>query len=352
MEPSIRATDHQRWVPGVVFAALFLGAAPAHAQAPGGDAALAEALFQQGKQAMDEGKYGDACPKLAESQRLDPAGGTLLRLALCHEKEGRTASSWAEYSEALAQGRRENRPDRVAMAEEGMARVTPLLSKLAVAVAPEAQVQGLEIRRDDVVLGKPVWNLPVPIDPGKHRVEARATGRKPWLSTIDVGPGGDAQTVRVPVLEAEAVAPPPVPVVPVSTTPPIAEKPAQNPIEPEPKRSSRTLGIVLASTGAVSLIAGGFFGMQALSNRSQANRLCPTSPCNDQHGADLAKQSTTSAWIADFGVGIGVVAIGVGGYLVLSSPSSASKKRASHGSLSMVPGATANSASLRMEGTW
>jgi hypothetical protein len=66
------------------------------------DKAAAQALFDAGKRLLSERKYAEACPKLAESQRLDPAPGTLMNLADCYEKAGLTASAWATWLEAAA----------------------------------------------------------------------------------------------------------------------------------------------------------------------------------------------------------------------------------------------------------
>src|SRR5262245_52850537 len=74
-------------------------AQPAFGQAR--DAATAEALFRQGRQAMEAKSYAQACPKFAESQKLDPAAGTLMNLATCEEKLGKLASAWQHWKEAI-----------------------------------------------------------------------------------------------------------------------------------------------------------------------------------------------------------------------------------------------------------
>ena len=40
------------------------------------DKALATTLFRQGRSLMAEGRLAEACPKLEESHRLVPSGGT------------------------------------------------------------------------------------------------------------------------------------------------------------------------------------------------------------------------------------------------------------------------------------
>src|SRR5579883_366085 len=53
----------------------------------------ATALFNEGRRLANQGRYNEACPKFAESQRLAPSGGTLMNLAECYERTGRTASA-------------------------------------------------------------------------------------------------------------------------------------------------------------------------------------------------------------------------------------------------------------------
>src|SRR5215218_5450162 len=100
-----------RRLAALLLVALVLCPASAHAD-PAVEKAAAEALFQQGKALVAERRFAEACPKFAESLRLDPGVGTLLYLADCQEKAGKTASAWARFLEAAAAAKAAGQADR------------------------------------------------------------------------------------------------------------------------------------------------------------------------------------------------------------------------------------------------
>src|SRR5262252_2904619 len=110
------------------------------------DKAAAEALFDQGRAAMQEGDFGKACGLLERSQHIDPGVGTLLYLAECYERAGRTASAWATFREAADAADRARESGRARIGRDRAARLEPLLSRLSILVAPEAtQIPGLTV---------------------------------------------------------------------------------------------------------------------------------------------------------------------------------------------------------------
>jgi len=169
----------------------------------GGNRAAAEALFNQGRDLMTAGKFAEACPKFEASQQLDPGLGTMLNLAECYEKTGRTASAWAEYREAIPLARAAGSKARLDLATERAQALQDRLSTLTIrAMSGDDEGVHLEVRRDGVALQEAELGSPIPVDPGEHVVEAVAPGKQPWTSKVQVGGDAAKVSVEIPKLQA------------------------------------------------------------------------------------------------------------------------------------------------------
>src|SRR5262245_56124742 len=72
------------------------------------DKTIAESLDAEGTALLDERRYDEACDRFAESYRLLPGNGVLLRLGLCQELQGKTASAWLTFRDAAARAHASN----------------------------------------------------------------------------------------------------------------------------------------------------------------------------------------------------------------------------------------------------
>ena len=285
-----------------------LAGSPAAAQASPADSVLAETLFREGKELMAAKQFDAACPKLAESNRLDPGTGTLLALALCHEGEGRIASAWTEFTDVLA-ATADTRPDRALVAREHIAQVELELSRLTVIVpAAVAQVPGLEVLRDGVRLNRPAWATAVPVDGGAHTLEAKAANRRPWTLHLDIAPTADRRVVEIPVLDPEP-----------GSVAADSEGPTTAPKTSGPDVVRQRWGVALGAVGVLGLATGAYFGVSAISKIHDANAECPTAPtCTSQAPLSLNSEGLRDATIADVAIGAGLLAGALGVFLVLT----------------------------------
>jgi hypothetical protein len=286
------------------------------------DAANADSLFSEAKQLMSGGDYLSACPKLAESYRLDPGTGTLTALAVCHQHIGRTATAWNEFGEVASSAQRQGRADREAFARQQIAALEPLLSRLTIQVsAGTALIAKLQVRRDGVVIARPAWSVAVPVDPGDHLIEATAPDREPWSDHVIVEANADRKEIVVPPLVNAAatsvpVRPPPSPGTSTASPPPTS------PLAPS---TMRVVGLVAGGAGIVSLAIGSYFGAAAISNSGDARKLCPSSPCNNLNGVSENNDAKSDALISDITIVGGVAALGTGVFLFLTSPPQAAR---------------------------
>ena len=289
------------------------------------DKVLATILFQEGRALMTGGRIPEACLKLEESQRLDPGGGTLLNLALCHEREGRLARSWGEFREAELVARADGRRDAEVEAANHVRALEPRLSRLKIVVPAAAQVEGLVIERDGHEMGRGAWSMAIPIDGGEHVVRVTAPRREPFRTTMVIAAESDARTVTIPVLATPLV----VVKAPGIDSPQIATAPVAPLVPPlvTPARL-RLGGIGAAGVGVALLGAAGYALATALSAKNASNSHCFVDGCDDvgfQRRSDAISRGNLATVL---GAG-GVVLVGAGATLFfLGRRASASQRQA------------------------
>ena len=301
--------------PTLVFAALFVCRS-----AQANDGATAEVLFHEGRDLMNEGNLAAACPKLEESFHIDASSGTLINVALCHEKQGRIAKAWGEYLEV---GRIAKAQGKQARAEEAAKRANELAPKVPrIRINVAKSTEGLVVLRDGDVVGPGALGSHLPFDPGTHVIAARAEGHVEWKTSITIGIG-EKRDVEVPPLE-----PLPVEVTP-KVAPPEPAKVMQPPSKPQPvtpelpRSSSRgywTVGV--AAAAVASLAVGTAFGFVALSSYHAAESACPSHKGCAPSVADDYSHAQRDAWISTVALGVGIVGAGITTFLLVSAPSS------------------------------
>jgi hypothetical protein len=310
------------------FASLALSAVVVFAAAPAraDDRAAAQLLFEQGRDLVKKGAFREACPKFAESLKLDRGIGTMLWLADCQQNVGQTASAWATFKEAAAAAALSG-DNREKVARDRANTLAPKLSRLTINV-PTPTATNLEIKRDGVVTGPAEWGVPVPVDPGTHAIEARSPGRVPWSKSVTVADGAQTVVVDIPSLAVEpewqkAGATEPAP--PTVSQPPAPPPVAPEPVDPHRGRTQRILGVSLGVLGAAGLGVGGFFSLHAKSTYDASNEGAHCNARNqcDQFGTDQRNDAKSQATVATIVLTAGLVALAGGIVLYLTAPKSA-----------------------------
>jgi hypothetical protein len=287
---------------GIASIALMMSG-PARAEVSSADGAVAQALFDEAKKLMAAGNFADACPKLEESQRLDPTSGTLINLADCYEKHGRLASAWSAFLDAAAAANRSGHGDRARAARDRAAALAPRLSKIAITVAGGDSVAGIEVKRDGAVVGKAQWGVPLPADQGLHKVIVSAPGRKTWAKSVVVKGGADTLKVAVPDL-AEVPETPSTPAT-AATTKTVTGRLSgiDQPTSGERSEASggwsaqKTAALVVVGVGVAGVVVGSIFGLKSISKHNEAAIECDPD-CWDQTGMDLKADAKSAGNIS------------------------------------------------------
>jgi hypothetical protein len=284
--------------------AACLLSAPARAQ-EASERAEGRALFDEGMKLFAEQRFAEACPKFEASLRRLPGIGTRGKLAECYEKIGRTASAWALYRETASLAGRAGDATREKVASERARALEPNLSRLTISVPPGRDVAGLVVKRNGEPLEHAVLGTPMPIDPGKARIEVSASGRVSQEAEIEIQPGQSA-SFEVPELapEPQAAAPPAAPSAGAPDTGPEQQRTWQKPV-----------GLVVGGVGVAFVITGALFALAADGEYDEAfdKGLCDssTNQCNAE-GQSQTEDARSKAAVATV-LYVAGIALGAGG---------------------------------------
>lgn len=271
------------------------------------DKALSEQLFRDAKKLLDAGQIPEACAKFAESHRLEAKLGTLLNLAACHEKEGKTASAWAEFQEGLRIAKKQGEQDRVDFAQEKIGELEKRLSRVAIEITET--VAGMEIKLNDKSLSAAAAGSDIPLDPGEYSIVVTAPGKKDYETKLTLEEGPVTKSLVIPKLEdGEST----------SSNSNSTGKESEPFITP---KFLRTTSYVMGGIGIAGIGLGALFGGLTLSNASTADENCILSGCN-KTGAEANDRAHSYATVSNIGFTVGLIGLGAGiALFILSSPS-------------------------------
>jgi len=262
--------------------------------------AKADKLFDEGRALMKSDLHA-ACEKFEESLKFNSqAIGTLMNVALCDEKLGRTASAVAKFAEARDRAKEGNMDVHLKAAEERLAELAPRVPHVKIVFAEPPLPDTNIVLGDKVIAMADIGDIP--IDPGEHKLVVSAPKHLPYETKVRIAEA-EHRDVTVPALQ-DAIR----------------------------VGSRRTVGKIVTITGGVFIASGIIIGVLA-NNRYEdqfdgapPNCERATKQCNP-NGQTETERARTLGVVGTVVGGVGVAAAAVGLYLWIRSPKESRDKR-------------------------
>ena len=291
-----------RLVAGSVLAGLLALAPAAAADPSGADVLLARQLANEGIALSQKGDYEGAIAKLQRAEAIHHAPTILVHIGECQLRLGRLVDALSSLDRVARENLGASPPRAFVTAQERantlVAEIRPKLGTLRVeATGPHP---GATFKIDETELREAALGLDRPIDPGTHVIEGITSDGQHVRREVQIREGKtELVTLAIPAVITVA---PPATVVEV----------------PAPKQSSgtRTLGWVLTGSGAAALVASGVFAGLTVSTKSDLDGACADKACPPSARGDYDSARTT-ATVAGIALGVGVVAVAAGVYLLI-----------------------------------
>jgi hypothetical protein len=298
----------------------------AEAETPAQQAAR---LFTEANALADVGRYAEACPKLEQSQKLDPGIGTQFNLADCYEHTGRPVASYRAFRQVEVTARSAGKTERADAAHQRAETLEPSLPQLVIAAKNVVGLPRLAVTVDGESVDKASYDHPFPVEAGLHVLEAAAPGKITWVSSVKVEPAGRAE-VAVPAL---ADIPPPA-------------------TRGKPWSAQKTIAVVTGGLGVVGLGVGAVAGIMSIVANGTAKSACGNrSRCSDPAGINDWSNATVDGNVSTVGFIAGGVLVAGAVTLWLTAPYGARSHR-STGSIVVVPSVGPGGGALAAQGTF
>ncbi len=180
--------------------------------------AVARRLFGEATKLEHDKQWADAAKKLKGALDIKETPGLRYHLAFCEENMGQLVQALVDYdraAEMIADGVKA--PDvetRLAAARKALKKRVPTLT-----VTMPADAAGAKLSVDGHRMAASVAGQPMPLDPGKHKVEVDADGYQPFLATVALAEG-DRKTTAAKLEKVDAA---PAAAAPTPAAPPAAD---------------------------------------------------------------------------------------------------------------------------------
>lgn len=149
---------------------------------------VARRLFEEGRAAADAARWGEAAGKFRRAIAIKDTPGLRYHVARCEEEQGAFVEALIEYDRArelIDAGTRAADVEQLLPAARERVRAKVALLTLRL---PEG-LQNVSVQIDGKAISPSVLGVPMPINPGKHRVQAVSVGRTTYTQEISLGLG-------------------------------------------------------------------------------------------------------------------------------------------------------------------
>jgi hypothetical protein len=273
------------FVRGLVCGAVAVAelARPAYAAPTDDELQAARDLFSQAERDEDANHWQDAIDKLGRVAQVKLTAGVRYHVALCEERLGRLATALQAYLTAEDQAAHTDAQDVLRLVGTQLTSLMPRVPRLALQVAPN--LPDATVTLDGATVEHTRLGGAFPIDPGIHRIEARAPGRAPTTVALTIQEG-DVTFLRMSLL------------------PLAAADSATRPAEPEalPPASSAPLASAIAATAGAGILVGVGVGAYVAAGAAHSDAV---RECAQVTSCDVQKQAVRAWDWAAFGAWAG-----------------------------------------------